>query len=209
MSKKKDLEGNQEAKIKKLNSENTSLKNFLMLEKNVIPSSLCDEVIDEIKTHEWKKHLWSDFEKEYHSEQNKELSILFSTDSLHDKLSSYIVESGYQYLERYSFPSEKTRNFIHKCSRIRFNRYSPGEMMRLHHDHIRTLFDSNESGIPILSFIMNLNDDYEGSDLYFWDNYKIELSKGDILVFPSNFLFPHRVTETNTGIRYSAVSWAW
>ena len=81
--------------------------------------------------------------------------------------------------------------------------------MRIHSDHIHSIFDGNLKGIPVLSFIINLNDDYEGADLIFWEDYKISLGEGDVLIFPSLFLFPHRVTEPTKGIRYSGVCWAW
>ena len=98
---------------------------------------------------------------------------------------------------------------MNKFSTIRFNRYGNGQIMRQHHDHIHSLFDGNEKGIPVLSFILNLNDDYEGADLFFWENHVVPLGKGDIIMFPSLFLFPHGVTEAKRGKRYSSVSWAW
>ena len=98
---------------------------------------------------------------------------------------------------------------MNKFSAIRFNRYSSGQIMRQHHDHIHSLFDGNEKGIPVLSFILNLNDNYRGADLYFWEDHAVHLGKGDIIMFPSLFLFPHGVTEAREGVRYSAVSWAW
>ena len=94
-------------------------------------------------------------------------------------------------------------------STIRFNRYGKGQIMRQHHDHIHSLFDGQEKGIPVLSFILNLNDNYRGADLYFWEDHAVHLGKGDIIMFPSLFLFPHGVTEAREGVRYSAVSWAW
>ena len=38
---------------------------------------------------------------------------------------------------------------------------------------------------------------------------KIELKKGDLLIFPSNFMYPHRVEPVLSGIRYSYISWVW
>ena len=38
---------------------------------------------------------------------------------------------------------------------------------------------------------------------------KINLTKGDIIVFPSNFMFPHRVEPVTKGNRYSYISWVW
>ena len=98
---------------------------------------------------------------------------------------------------------------MNKFSTIRFNRYKPGQIMRQHHDHIHSLFDGNEKGIPVLSFVLNLNDNYRGADLYFWQDHVVPLGKGDIIMWPSLFLFPHGVTEARDGMRYSAVSWAW
>ena len=38
---------------------------------------------------------------------------------------------------------------------------------------------------------------------------KFELETGDIIIFPSIFLFPHEVTTVTKGRRHSWVSWAW
>tara|TARA_R100001015_G_C4635238_1_gene204180 strand:+ start:11888 stop:12436 length:549 start_codon:yes stop_codon:yes gene_type:complete len=64
-----------------------------------------------------------------------------------------------------------------------------------------------------LSVIINLNEDYVGGELYFTsqdtkDIYKIyELKKGDTVVFPSNFLFPHGIMPMVKGTRYSLITW--
>ena len=38
---------------------------------------------------------------------------------------------------------------------------------------------------------------------------KVKFKKGDILIFPSIFLYPHRVDPVNKGIRHSYISWVW
>ena len=81
--------------------------------------------------------------------------------------------------------------------------------MRMHHDHIHSLFDGKERGIPVLSFVGNLNDDYEGGNLVFFGDYAVPLRAGDIVMFPSNFIYPHQVDEVTKSVRYSFVSWAW
>ncbi len=53
-----------------------------------------------------------------------------------------------------------------------------------------------------------LNDDYEGGEFVLIDE-KIDLSKGDIIIFPSNFMYPHKVEPVTKGIRYSYISWIW
>ena len=36
-----------------------------------------------------------------------------------------------------------------------------------------------------------------------------KLNQGDVLIFPSNFLYPHKVNSIKKGTRYSFVSWVW
>jgi predicted 2-oxoglutarate/Fe(II)-dependent dioxygenase YbiX len=81
--------------------------------------------------------------------------------------------------------------------------------MKFHHDHIHTLFDGEKKGVPILSILGLLNDNFEGGDFLMFDAKKVNLSAGDIILFPSNFLYPHAVTTITKGTRYSFVSWGW
>ena len=37
-------------------------------------------------------------------------------------------------------------------------------MMRSHYDHIHNIFDGERKGVPIVSIVANLNEDYEGSE---------------------------------------------
>jgi predicted 2-oxoglutarate/Fe(II)-dependent dioxygenase YbiX len=80
--------------------------------------------------------------------------------------------------------------------------------MALHADHIHSRFDGERKGIPILSVLGVLNDDYEGGEFVLIDE-KIDLNKGDIIIFPSNFMYPHKVEPVTKGTRYSYISWIW
>jgi len=40
-------------------------------------------------------------------------------------------------------------------------------------------------------------------------NKKIKLLKGDLLIFPSIFLYPHKVEPVKKGTRYSFISWVY
>ena len=93
-------------------------------------------------------------------------------------------------------------------SHVRFNKYAENKKMALHADHIHSMFDGERKGIPILSVLGVLNDDYEGGEFVLIDE-KIDLSKGDIIIFPSNFMYPHKVEPVTKGIRYSYISWIW
>ena len=79
--------------------------------------------------------------------------------------------------------------------------------MRKHYDHIRSLFDGERKGIPVLSILGVLNDDYEGGEFLVNDR-DFNLKQGDIILFPSCFMYPHEVKEVTKGTRYSFISWA-
>ncbi len=94
-------------------------------------------------------------------------------------------------------------------TQLRYNRYNTDTQMKLHCDHIHSMFDGDRKGVPTLSILGSLNDDYEGGELVFWEQEEIQLKAGQIMIFPSNFMYPHKVIEVTKGTRYSFVSWVW
>jgi predicted 2-oxoglutarate/Fe(II)-dependent dioxygenase YbiX len=71
------------------------------------------------------------------------------------------------------------------------------------------MFDGQRKGIPTLTVLGGLNDDYEGGELMMFGDKQIYLPSGSVIVFPSNFMYPHEVKPVKSGIRYSYVSWSW
>lgn len=60
------------------------------------------------------------------------------------------------------------------------------------------------------SSILMLNNDFEGGSLCFNLDGKIikmETKPGHVVIWPSNFMFPHAVEPLTKGVRYSVVSW--
>ena len=88
------------------------------------------------------------------------------------------------------------------------NRYNVGHNMDEHVDLIRSIFDGKNKGVPIMSTVTLLNDEneFEGGDL-FVSKEKIPLKKGDMVIFPSTFMYPHLVTPVTKGTRYTLVCW--
>jgi predicted 2-oxoglutarate/Fe(II)-dependent dioxygenase YbiX len=188
----------------KNNIKNLQLKNFIHIERGLIPKDTCRFVIDSIKNKSWSSHLWSTDGTDNFSYPTKELDVLEPTPDLEDILNPLISLSVKYYND--FIGSEKVSQ-VTCFSPVRFNRYQKGQTMRIHCDHIKTLFEGEVRGIPVLSIIINFNDDYKGGDLIFWDDYKVDLGEGDVVVFPSLFLFPHRIEEVTENIRYSGVAW--
>ena len=64
-----------------------------------------------------------------------------------------------------------------------------------------------------MSCILLLNNDYEGGNLCFRnpdgsEEWEVEVKPNRIIVWPSNFLYPHTVKPVTKGTRYSVVAWA-
>jgi predicted 2-oxoglutarate/Fe(II)-dependent dioxygenase YbiX len=92
-----------------------------------------------------------------------------------------------------------------KINQIDLLKYRVGGKYNVHTDHFA-------KGPRHVSVIMNLNDDYEGGDLVFTDQKekeikRLKLTKGSIVFFPSNFMYPHGIQPITKGTRYSIVSW--
>ena len=193
-----------------MNNPDSKLKDFIHHEKNMMPESLCDDIVNVIKQRDWIPHTWySPTNNTSVSEETQELDIQDSTMDQMNLISPHLHKAFYHYSEKYKFDSFKTDKIAYQFSTIRFNRYRSGQIMRQHHDHIHSLFDGMKKGIPVVSVILNFNDEYKGGQLYFWHDYELELGKGDIIMFPSLFMYPHGVKEPTKGERFSGVCWAW
>ena len=179
--------------------------------EHIIPKNICDNVVNNIKNKEWSPHIWYNYKNDsYSSEETMELDVQDSTPELQKLLTPFVIKAGAAYNLKFAdMENDRTRHIMIKLAKIRFNRYGAGQIMRAHHDHIHSLFDGKEKGIPVLSFIGNLNDDYEGAELVFWGDYVQPLKAGDIVMFPSCFMYPHEVREVTKGTRYSFVAWGW
>ena len=187
----------------------SKLDDYIIVKKSAIPADICDDIISNIENNDsWSKHSWyNNLEDTTHSEDTQELSVLEITNQMQELLNPFMMQSFKEYVDKVKY--KDWSELVYQFSTIRFNRYEKGQLMREHHDHIYSLFDGDKKGIPILSIIINFNEGYDGADLVFWDDYVLPLGKGDILMFPSLFLYPHKVTEMKSGVRYSGVSWAW
>jgi Rps23 Pro-64 3,4-dihydroxylase Tpa1-like proline 4-hydroxylase len=80
-------------------------------------------------------------------------------------------------------------------------RYKEGQFYVQHTDS----FKGQQRSVSC-SFL--LNDDYEGGEFAFFDReIMIRGGKGSIVMFPSNFMFPHEIMPVISGTRYSIITW--
>jgi len=191
---------------------NKNIEHYFFHKENFLDEKYCENSINELNENTWEKHDWygygltstpaGDNEPEvYHSHSFSE-NIKEINDFIIQNLSLAISE----YVKSFNF--DWFGGMLHGAD-MKFLRYFPGQTMLNHCDHITIFSEDKRRGIPILSIIGILNDDYEGGELIMFEDKKIDTKKGDLLIFPSNFLFPHKITPVTKGVRYSYVSWMW
>ena len=76
----------------------------------------------------------------------------------------------------------------------------PGTHFKIHADHGPTY-------VCTVSVVVYLNDDYEGGEIWFprMDGLVIKPKPGDIVVFPSTYIYEHASQPMVSGIKYSVV----
>ena len=188
------------------------LRDYILQLDNWIPKSICKKTISDFKNHkDWERHQWTNTIS-YKSRTlygNKELDVLQTNSLTHiQKLHNYTWKA----IEKYILTNKVGGDLLtgwKGFTQIRYNRYQEGQKMAKHHDHIHDIFDGNIKGIPMLSIVGVFNDNYEGGEFIMFEDYEIKFKAGDILIFPSVFLYPHLVKPVKKGIRYSFVSWVY
>lgn len=183
------------------------LKNYIFQIDNCIDKELCEDTLQQISTINYEPNtFYSPVDQTAKSPSgNQECEVSDEFVPVKNKIMEKINDAVEKYLkEHLNFSWFKECSGI---STVRFNRYTENKKMALHCDHIHSLFEGNVKGVPILSIIGVLNDDYKGGNFIMFDEYEIKFKQGDVIIFPSNFMYPHKVEPVTQGVRHSFVSW--
>jgi len=178
---------------------------------NVLDKKTCSEIVKDLKTKTWSEHRFYNF----HKKEGVKLSGKNELDTCwgNDQFIHYdnIMKKIWDTLHIYYY---KDLNFSwlpgwNGYTQLRFNRYQKNKKMAHHWDCINSMFDGERKGIPTLSIVGNLNENYIGGKFIMFKDKEIKLKTGDFLMFPSTFLYPHKVEPVTKGTRYTFVSWVW
>lgn len=83
---------------------------------------------------------------------------------------------------------------------MNFIRYHEGQHFEEHTDH-------GYSYTSTVSLVGYINDNYKGGGLYFrLQDIMFTPEEGDLVVFPSNFMYPHKAMPVTEGTKYSVVT---
>lgn len=145
------------------------------------------------------------FDSNIRNVQSKPLSNLYAKSMTTSHWASLLLYRFTNGISNY-VKDLKMGDFGCRINDIQVLKYIPGGHYKFHVDDCNTVRRT-------LSLIYFVNDNYEGGDLVFKligteEILKIDRKKNRLVIWPSNFMYPHSVTPVLKGTRYSVVSWA-
>ena len=171
--------------------------------KNILSQELCNAIMEE--NFNYSKSTYSTHKGLSPDEERVKMDeIWIRKDSdYYEPLKSIVSDVANLYAEEVK---KAKRNFVvQKTTDFRVNKYEKGGYMSLHCDNIHHSH-GQQYGYPQASVLLFLNDDFEGGQ-FIVSELELNINKGDAIIFPSNFMFPHEVKEVTKGTRWSIVSW--
>lgn len=190
--------------------EDRTILDFVQVYKQAIAPKQCQSVLSKVDSMDWNPHVWSSYNRIANSASPEtEFTRAEVSNGTTRLLLSGIVN---QYVEQYTRYIENIFSItigFNGMTVPSLNRYGTGQKMLPHVDHITSIFDGELKGIPTLSVVGLLNNDFKDGQFMFWDNHDMKLEVGDIMIFPSNFMYKHHVEPVTEGTRYSFVTWTY
>lgn len=181
------------------------LIDFVHIKNSIFTPSECEFII--ANTDNYTKHSWFSYHKLEDSPSPDTEFMRSNNINFNGRL--LLLPKLYNIVDDYIGQLKNSTWYYSGISTPAINKYDTNTQMLSHVDHIHSLFTGDKKGIPILSIIGLLNDNFSGGEFVFWDDYIVNLKQGDILIFPSIFLYEHRVNPIIEGTRYSFVSWVY
>jgi predicted 2-oxoglutarate/Fe(II)-dependent dioxygenase YbiX len=185
--------------------QHNKLENYIYIVKNALSLNLCDEIVNEFKnSNEWQDTIVGsgNVEKNIRNCQTIGIScsgVIQKNSNVRHKLDDAVFDGAAKCIQEYNNKFPHCR--IEEDSGYELLKYPEGCFYIQHVDS----FKARPRAVSC-SFI--LNDDFEGGEFAFFDReLKYKLEKGDAIMFPSNFMYPHEVMPVTQGTRYSIVTW--
>lgn len=185
-----------------------SLDEYIIILDNIVPEELCDRILEEYRESScWEQTEINSYSGFIHNPRIRNCD--------------HIAMSLPEVINKNFYVRKNLDDELFKCAEKAINayrevfpevasemdtgydllRYKEGQFYVQHTDS----FKSQQKSVSC-SFL--LNGDYEGGEFAFFDReIIIKGKKGSIVMFPSNFMFPHEIMPVTSGTRYSIVTW--
>jgi predicted 2-oxoglutarate/Fe(II)-dependent dioxygenase YbiX len=182
-----------------------NIKDYIIRIENVLSDELCNQIINEYKN----CNDWIDT-KVGSGSINKTIrncqTIGISTSNIINLNYDVRKNIDNQIFEKAAY-CIKTYN--EKFTHCQIEQDSGYDLLKYEENGFYTEHTDSFKAIPrSVSCSFALNDNFEGGEFAFFNQeLKYKINKGDVLMFPSNFMYPHEIMPVKKGIRFSIVTW--
>lgn len=189
----------------KIHQSTQKLEDFIKIYDDIISDDLCNKILNEYKnSDDWGLTLVGEGIVN-NNIRNCSIIQLSNNDVINKKyeIRKFIdVELHQQLLKVVEKYSQDFPNFAPSVDTgYDLLRYQPGEFYTQHTDS----FVHQQRSV---SCSLSLNDDYAGGEFAFFNREIVIRPKiGSVIVFPSNFMYPHEIMPVIEGTRYSIITW--
>jgi predicted 2-oxoglutarate/Fe(II)-dependent dioxygenase YbiX len=186
-------------------NSSSKLENFIQVFDDVLLESDCDLILNEYKnSNQWKETYVANNILNRSIRNCEEISIssqdvITQNYEIRKKIDEIIFFQVSNVIKEYQkiFPSFD----IQIDTGYQILKYGEGQYYKQHTDSFKEQQRS-------LSCSIQLNQDYEGGEFAFFDReIMIRTKPGSVIVFPSNFMYPHEIMPVIKGTRYSIITW--
>jgi hypothetical protein len=186
------------------------LKNFVQIYDEVLPWNVLSNLIRFANFYKFKPtEIGGGIDSKTDFNTRKTYTLPLS--NLHNSISNVHWFNLLQFyfdknLKQYPKDTNSLEYSYEQISNIEILKYENTGFYTWHTDHF--------AKIPrTMSCILLLNNDYEGGNLCFRNpngsgEWQVEVRPNRMIIWPSNFLYPHTVKPVTKGTRYSVVAWA-
>lgn len=203
----------QEKYLSKINTnkqqKTTSTRNvadYIKVFEDIVPPDFCDYILQEYaNTDLWTKTLTGSGHDPNARNCNviplSEKSVIAENQQVRGEIDENLFQAVSQCLSLYEECLPGADLEIREDSGYELLRYNVGEFYVEHTDSYKEMPRA-------ISCIIALNDDYSGGEISFFSReLSYKLKKGSVIMFPSNFMYPHEIQKVTSGTRYSIITW--
>lgn len=200
------------------------MREFIYIKENSLDPEFCDKVIEYFNNHEEEQYdgvLSSTLGNEETTEKNKKDTI-----DLNNTISNVSPNSEWFPIQRVLINEVKTnineyfkkldpennifffdKNFKNRIylETLLMHKYKKNEGKFSYHNDF--LYLPKKRKYRIFNFMWYLNDVTEGGETEFFGSYKIKPEKGKMVIFPSEWFFPHTGKIPISDDKYIVTGW--
>ena len=173
-----------------------NILDFIKVYKKSVSDELCDDIVNKYKDSSEFKLAAIVSEKTLNDKVRNCYSLPLNDDK---EIDDRLFKEQSQNIQKYS--KEFPNVLINEDTGYGLLKYKTGGFYVEHVDHAPEF-------VRTVSCSIILNDDFEGGEFaFFGREHVIKASKGDVIMFPSNFVYRHEVLQVTKGTRYAIITW--